>query len=80
MLLQLLVLKILFLEKLIVNFMKKKKKIFILSDGRIFFSSTIPFYQKPSIVISLIDSFLITNWITIFDKSVYSHNLNYKKN
>lgn len=60
--------------------MKKKKKVFILSDGRIFFNSTIPFYQKPSIVVSLVDSFLKTNWVTIFDKSINSNNLNYKKN
>ena len=43
--------------------MKKKKKIFILSDGRIFFNSVIPFYKKNSILISLKDSFSNLNWI-----------------
>ena len=60
--------------------MKKKKKIFILSDGRIFFSSTIPFYQKPSIVVSTTDSFLITNWVTVFDNPTFYNSLNHKKN
>jgi len=43
--------------------MKKKKKIFILSDGRIYFNSVIPFYKKSSILISFIDTFSYINWI-----------------
>jgi hypothetical protein len=45
--------------------MKKKKKIFILSDGRIFFNSVIAFYKKGSILVSFIDIFSSLNWIFI---------------
>jgi len=43
--------------------MKKKKKIFILSDGRIFFTSVIPFFKKNSILMSNKDSFSYSNWV-----------------
>lgn len=43
--------------------MKKKKKVFILSDGRIYFSSVISFYKKNLILISLTDIFSSFNWI-----------------
>lgn len=53
--------------------MKKKKKIFILSDGRIFFNSVIAFYKKGSILVSFIDIFSSLNWIN-------TSNSNKKKN
>ena len=43
--------------------MKKKKKLFILADGRIFFDSVIPFYKKSSNLISCVDINFFLNWI-----------------
>ena len=47
--------------------MKKKKKVFILSDGRIYFNSVISFYKKSLTLLSTNDIFSSLNWI---------HNMN----
>nr|YP_003434244.1 hypothetical protein [Chattonella marina]BAI70591.1 hypothetical protein [Chattonella marina] len=43
--------------------MKHQKKIFILSDGRIYFDLAIPFQNSEAILISFSDCWLLTNWI-----------------
>lgn len=42
---------------------KKKKKVFILSDGRIYFEPIIPFHSVSPTFLNLNDSFKSSNWI-----------------
>jgi hypothetical protein len=38
--------------------LKLKKKIYIMSDGRIYFLNTVPFFDTSSILLNLLDNFL----------------------
>jgi hypothetical protein len=49
--------------------MKKKKKLFILSDGRIYFESVIPFAPATPIVLNLTDCFMPSNWMYSSDRA-----------
>jgi hypothetical protein len=53
--------------------MKKKKKIYILSDGRIYFYSIFPFYKTSSILLSLNDSFSKNLTLNLISKQNKKH-------
>nr|YP_005090293.1 hypothetical protein HeakM_p12 [Heterosigma akashiwo]AOT84778.1 hypothetical protein [Heterosigma akashiwo]AOT84820.1 hypothetical protein [Heterosigma akashiwo]AOT84862.1 hypothetical protein [Heterosigma akashiwo]BAI70607.1 hypothetical protein [Heterosigma akashiwo] len=48
--------------------MKKKKKLFILSDGRVYFDSVVPFAQATPIILNLTDCFMPSNWTYFSDR------------